>query len=39
MAYVNVETIYEEEGQEKVEIKNDYMSVDEMSVVELVMKK
>ena len=39
MAYVNVETIYEEEGQEKVEIKNDYMSVEEMSVVELVMKK
>lgn len=39
MAYVNVETIYEEEGKEKVEVKNDYMSVEEMSVVELVMKK
>ena len=39
MAYVNVETIYEEEEKEKVEIKNDYMSVEEMSVVELVMKK
>ena len=39
MAYVNVETIYEEEGKEKVEIKNDYMSVEEMSVVELVLKK
>ena len=39
MGYVSVETIYEEEGQEKVEIKNDYTSVEEMSVVELVMKK
>lgn len=39
MGYVNVDTIYEEEGQEKVEIKNDYTSVEEMSVVELVMKK
>ena len=39
MAYVNVETIYEEEEKEKVEIKNDYMSVEEMSVVELVLKK
>ena len=39
MGYVSVETIYEEEGKEKVEIKNDYTSVDEMSVVELVMKK
>ena len=39
MGYVSVETIYEEEGKEKVEIKNDYTSVEEMSVVELVMKK
>ena len=39
MGYVNVDTIFEEEGQEKVEIKNDYTSVEEMSVVELVMKK
>lgn len=39
MGYVSVETIYEEEGTEKVEIKNDYTSVEEMSVVELVMKK
>ena len=39
MGYVNVDTIYEEEGQEKVEIKNDFMSVEEMCVVELVMKK
>ena len=39
MGYVSVETIYEEEGQEKVEIKNDFMSVEEMCVVELVMKK
>lgn len=39
MGYVSVETIYEEEGKEKVEIKNDYTSVEEMSVVELIMKK
>ncbi len=39
MGYVNVDTIYEEEGKEKVEIKNDYTSVEEMSVVELSMKK
>lgn len=39
MGYVNVDTIYEEEGKEKVEIKNDYISVEEMSVVELSMKK
>lgn len=39
MGYVNVDTIYEEEDKEKVEIKNDYSSVEEMSVVELDMKK
>ncbi len=39
MGYVNVDTIYEEEGQEKQEIKNDYTSVDEMAIVEMVMKK
>lgn len=39
MGYVNVDTIYEEEGKEKVEVKNDYTSVEEMSVVELSMKK
>ena len=39
MGYVNVDTIYEEEGKEKIEIKNDYTSVEEMSVVELDMKK
>jgi len=39
MGYVNVDTIYEEEGKEKIEIKNDYTSVEEMSVVELIMKK
>lgn len=39
MGYVSVETIYEEEGTEKVELKNDFMSVEEMCVVELVMKK
>ena len=39
MGYVTVDTIYEEEGQEKQEIKNDYTSVDEMAIVEMVMKK
>ena len=39
MGYVSVDTIYEEEGQEKQEIKNDYTSVDEMAIVEMVMKK
>lgn len=39
MGYVNVDTIYEEEGKEKVEVKNDYISVEETSVVEMVVKK
>ena len=39
MGYVSVDTIYEEEGKEKIEVKNDYVSVEEMSVVEMVMKK
>ena len=39
MGYVDVDTIYEEEGQEKVEIKNDFTSVEEMAVAELDMKK
>ena len=37
--YVTVDTIYEEQGKEKQEIKNDYTSVEEMVPVELVMKK
>ena len=39
MGYVNVDTIYEEEGKEKIEVKNDYISVEETSVVEMVVKK
>lgn len=39
MGYVNVDTIYEEEGKEKIEIKNDFTSVEEMAVVEMDMKK
>lgn len=39
MGYVNVDTIYEEEGKEKIEIKNDYTSVEEMAVVEMDVKK
>lgn len=37
--YVTVDTIYEEEGKEKQEIKNDYTSVEEMVPVEMTMKK
>ncbi len=39
MGYVNVDTLYEEMEQEKQEIKNDYISVEEVAVVEMVMKK
>ena len=39
MGYVNVDTIYEEEDQEKQEVKNDYISIAELTIVEMVMKK
>ena len=39
MGYVNVDTIYEEEGKEKQEVKADYSSVEEMAMVEIVVKK
>ena len=39
MGYVKLDTIIEEAGTEKVEIKNDYISVEEMVPVELVIKK
>ncbi len=39
MGYVNVDTIYEEQGKEKQEIKNDYISVEETVPVELDIKK
>lgn len=39
MGYVSVDTIYEEQETEKQEIKNDYISVEEMVPVELDMKK
>ena len=39
MGYVNVDTIYEEQGKEKQEVKNDYISVEETAIVELDMKK
>ncbi len=39
MGYVNVDTIYEEQDQEKQEIKNDYISVESMVPVELDMRK
>lgn len=37
--YVSVDTIYEEEGKDKQEVKNDYVSIEETSIVELDMKK
>ncbi len=37
--YVNVDTLYEEQGKEKVEIKNDYYSIEETAMVELDIKK
>ena len=37
--YVNVDTLYEEQGKEKVEIKNDYISIEETAMVELNIKK
>ena len=39
MAYVDIDTLYEEEGQEKVEQKDDYISVEETSIVEMTVKK
>lgn len=39
MAYVDIDTLYEEEGQEKVEVKDDYISVEETAVVEITIKK
>ena len=39
MGYSTVEEIYEDEGKETLEVKNDYISVEEMSVVELDVKK
>jgi len=39
MAYVDIDTLYEEEGKEKVEVKDDYISVEETAVVEMVVKK
>lgn len=37
--YVSVDTIYEEEGKEKQDVKNDYISVEENAMVELDIKK
>lgn len=39
MGYVKLDEVIEEAGKEKVEIKNDYISIEEMSPVELVVKK
>lgn len=39
MGYVKLDTIIEEAGTEKVEVKNDYISIEEMVPVELIVKK
>ena len=39
MGYVSVDTIYEEQGQVKQEVKNDYISIEQMIPVEMVIKK
>ena len=39
MGYVSIDTIYEEEGKVQQEVKNDYISIEQMVPVELVMKK
>lgn len=39
MAYVDIDTLYEEQGKEKIEVKDDYISVEETSIVEVVVKK
>ena len=39
MAYVDIDTLYEEEGKEKVELKEDYISVEETAIVEMTVKK
>ncbi len=39
MGYVSVDEIYDEEGQEKQEVKNDYISVEETAIVEIDVKK
>ena len=39
MGYVSIDTIYEEQGQVKQEVKNDYISIEQMIPVEMVIKK
>lgn len=39
MGYVSVDTIYEEEGKVQQEVKNDYISVEQMIPVEMIIKK
>lgn len=39
MAYIDIETLYEEEGKEKVETKDDYITVEETAIVEMTVKK
>lgn len=39
MGYVKLDTIIEEVGTEKVDVKNDFISIEEMVPVELIIKK
>lgn len=39
MGYVSVDEIYDDEGKEKQEVKNDYISVEETAIVEIDVKK
>ena len=39
MGFVDVDTLYEERDNGKIEVKNDYMSVEETAMVEIDMKK
>ena len=39
MGYVSVDTIYEEEGKVQQEVKNDYISIEQMVPVEMIIKK
>lgn len=39
MGVVSIDEIYEDFGKEKIEIKNDYISIDETAIVELDVKK
>ena len=39
MGYVNIDTLYEEIGKDRTEVKNDYISVEQMIPVEMIIKR